>query len=114
MTHPNKIRGNNLEREIVNTAKEAGLSAKRAYASDGRSLGKSEVVDVMVEEYCIQAKRKKKVAQWLYPDFHGEDVDIVATRMDRKEALIVLTLKEWLRLNKIEKEFNNGKSKSNL
>ena len=114
MTHPNKIRGNNLEREIVNTAKEAGLSAKRAYASDGRSLGKSEVVDVMVEEYCIQAKRKKKVAQWLYPDFHGEDVDIVATRMDRKEALIVLPLKEWLRLIKIEKEFNNGKSKSNL
>ena len=114
MTHPNKIRGNNLEREIVNTAKEAGLSAKRAYASDGRSLGKSEVVDVIVEEYCIQAKRKKKVAQWLYPDFHGEDVDIVATRMDRKEALIVLPLKEWLRLIKIEKEFNNGKSKSNL
>ena len=114
MTHPNKIRGNNLEREIVNTAKEAGLSAKRAYASDGRSLGKSEVVDVIVEEYCIQAKRKKKVAQWLYPDFHGEDVDIVATRMDRKEALIVLPLKEWLRLIKIEKELNNGKSKSNL
>ena len=114
MTHRNKIRGNNLEREIVNTAKEAGLSAKRAYASDGRSLGKSEVVDVMVEEYCIQAKRKKKIAQWLYPDFHGDDVDIVATRMDRKEALIILPLTEWLRLIKIEKEFNNGKSKSNL
>ena len=51
MTHPNKVRGNNLEREIVNKAKAKGLSAKRAYASDGRSLGKSEVVDVMVEVY---------------------------------------------------------------
>ncbi len=112
MTHRNKIRGNNLERECVNIAKEEGLSAKRAYASDGRSLGKSEVVDVMVEEYCIQAKRRKKVAQWLYPDFHGDDVDIVVTRMDRKDPLAVLPYKEWIRLIKIEKEYNDGKSKS--
>ena len=28
MAHRNKIRGNNLEREIVNAAKEEGLSAK--------------------------------------------------------------------------------------
>ena len=68
MTHRNKIRGNNLEREIVNIAKKEGLSAKRAYASDGRSLGKSEVVDVIVEDFTIQCKRKKKIAQWLYPD----------------------------------------------
>jgi len=112
MTHRNKIRGNNLERECVNIAKKEGLSAKRAYASDGRSLGKSEVVDVMVEEYCIQAKRRKKVAQWLYPDFHGDDVDIVVTRMDRKDPLAVLPYKEWIRLIKIEKEYNDGKSKS--
>ena len=65
MAHKNKIRGNNLEREIVNSAKEVGLSAKRAYASDGRSLGKSEVVDVLVEDITIQAKRRKKIAAWL-------------------------------------------------
>lgn len=104
MPHKNKIRGNNLEREIVNTAKEVGLSAKRAYASDGRSLGKSEVVDVMVEGICIQAKRRKKIAQWLYPDFHGDDVDVVCTRMDRKEALIILPLKKWLELIKEKKD----------
>ena len=104
MTHPNKIRGNNLEREIVNTAKEIGLSAKRAYASDGRSLGKSEVVDVMVEDICIQAKRRKKVAAWLYPDYHGDDVDVVCTRMDRKEAIIIIPLKKWLDLIKQNKE----------
>ena len=104
MAHKNKIRGNNLEREIVNSAKEVGLSAKRAYASDGRSLGKSEKVDVMVEEICIQAKRRKKIAQWLYPDFHGDDVDVVCTRMDRKEALIILPLKKWLALIKEKKD----------
>lgn len=104
MTHRNKVRGNNLEREIVNAAKDIGLSAKRAYASDGRSLGKSEVVDVIVENTCIQAKRRKKVAQWLYPDYHGDDVDAVVTRMDRKEPLVIIPLKRFLRLIQIEKE----------
>lgn len=108
MTHKNKVRGNNLEREIVNTAKEVGLSAKRAYASDGRSLGKSEVVDVIVENTTIQAKRRKKVAQWLYPDYHGDDVDVVVTRMDRKEALAILPLQRLLELLKIEKEKLDG------
>ena len=97
MTHKNKVRGNNLEREIVNAAKDIGLSAKRAYASDGRSLGKSEVVDVVVEHTTIQAKRRKKVAQWLYPDYHGDDVDAVVTRMDRKEPLAIIPLKRFLR-----------------
>ncbi len=104
MPHKNKIRGNNLERELVNSAKEVGLSAKRAYASDGRSLGKSEVVDVIVEDVTIQAKRRKKIAQWLYPDFHGDDVDAVATRMDRKEPLIIIPYKSWVKLIKHKKE----------
>tara|TARA_R100001230_G_C5495514_1_gene41495 strand:- start:122 stop:460 length:339 start_codon:yes stop_codon:yes gene_type:complete len=104
VTHKNKVRGNNLEREIVNAAKDIGLSAKRAYASDGRSLGKSEVVDVVVEHTTIQAKRRKKVAQWLYPDYHGDDVDAVVTRMDRKEPLVIIPLKRFLRLIQIEKE----------
>lgn len=88
----------------MNDAKKIGLSAKRAYASDGRSLGKSEVVDVIVEHTTIQAKRRKKVAQWLYPDYHGDDVDAVVTRMDRKEALAIIPLKRFLRLLQIEKE----------
>jgi Holliday junction resolvase len=109
MAHKNKIRGNNLEREIVNQSKEEGLSAKRAYASDGRSLGYSEVVDCVVEDWTIQAKRRKKIAQWLYPENHGDDVDAVVTRMDRKEALIVFPLKKWI---KMMKELKDGKSKS--
>ena len=107
MTHRNKIRGNNLERECVNIAKEEGLSAKRAYASNGLALGKSEQVDCLVEGYAIQAKMKKKIAQWLYPKYHADDVDIVVTRMDRKEALAVIPYKEWIRLIKIEKEYKN-------
>ena len=109
MAHPNKIRGNALEREIVNQSKEEGLSAQRAYASDGRSLGYSEVVDCVVEDWTIQAKRRKKIAQWLYPEYHGDDVDAVVTRMDRKEALIIMPLEKWI---KMMKEIKDGKSKS--
>lgn len=111
MPHKNKIRGNNLEREIVNKAKEKGLSAKRAYASDGRSLGKSEVVDCIVEGITIQAKRRKKIAQWLYPDFHGDDVDIVVTRMDRKIALAIVPLDDWIKLIKMKKECDENNKK---
>lgn len=108
MAHKNKVRGNNLEREIVNKAKEVGLSSKRAYASDGRSLGKSEVVDVLVEDITIQAKRRKKIAAWLYPENHGDDVDVVVTRMDRMQPLAVMPLKMWLELIKIKKEKKDG------
>ncbi len=112
MTHRNKVRGNNLERECVNAAKEAGLSAERAYASNGLALGKSEQVDCLVEGYAIQAKMKKKIAQWLYPEHHADDVDLVVTRMDRKQALAVIPYKEWIRLVKIEKEYKDGKNRS--
>jgi len=108
MPHKNKIRGNNLEREIVNEAKALGLSAKRAYASDGRSLGKSEVVDVIVEDFTIQAKRRKRITQWLYPDFHGDDVDGVVTRMERKEALMVFPLRMFLEMVKKIKKYEEN------
>ena len=92
----------------MNKAKEVGLSSKRAYASDGRSLGKSEVVDVLVEDITIQAKRRKKIAAWLYPENHGDDVDVVVTRMDRMQPLAVMPLKMWLELIKIKKEKKDG------
>jgi hypothetical protein len=41
----------------------------------------------------------------LYPEFHGDDVDAVVTRMDRKEALIVFPLKKWI---KMMKELKHG------
>ena len=82
MAHKNKIRGNNLEREIVNSAKEVGLSAKRAYASDGRSLGKSEVVDVLVEEFNPQTQEIKGRCSRFAPEVDGEV--LLRTNLDEK------------------------------
>jgi Holliday junction resolvase len=39
MTHTSKRKGNAYERELVNQAIAAGLTSKRAYASNGLSLG---------------------------------------------------------------------------
>ena len=49
MTHRNKVKGNTYERELVNQAKDIGLEAKRAWASDGRSLGLHEEVDLVID-----------------------------------------------------------------
>jgi hypothetical protein len=101
MTHPSKIKGNTYERELVNAAKEAGLDSKRAYASDGRSLGLHETVDLLIDEKKIQAKRRKSIAAFMQPTEH---VDAVAIRQDRGETLIVITLNEYLELIKRTKD----------
>ena len=95
MPSPNKIKGNNFEREIVNTAKEAGLNAKRAYASDGRSLGHSETVDLIIENYRIQAKRRKKLASYLQIP---KDCDAVVFRQDRGNTLVLITLEQFIEI----------------
>ena len=99
MTHPSKVKGNTFERELVDMAKDAGLSAKRAYASNGLSLGYTEDVDCLIAGKRIQAKRRKAVAKWLIP---SDTVDMVATRPDRGETLIVMRYADLLNLLKDE------------
>lgn len=93
MTHPSKRKGNVFEWDLVNEAKDCGLPARRAYASDGRSLGLTTDVDCVIAGKKIQAKRRKKVAKWLIP---GDTVDCVATRPDRGDTLIVMRYSTFL------------------
>ena len=95
MTHPNKVKGNSFERELVNDAKAHNLDAERAYASNGKSLGESEEVDLLVDVYRIQAKRRKKLPAYLQVP---EGCDAVAFRQDRGDTLILLTWEEFLHL----------------
>jgi len=97
MTSPSKVKGNTYERELVNQAKDAGFDSKRAYASDGRSLGLHETVDLLIDGKRIQAKRRKKIASFMMPDEH---VDAVAIRQDRDGTVIVITLEEYFKLLK--------------
>ena len=95
MAHPSKAKGNKFERDIVNKAKEFGLESKRAYASNGESLGMHAEVDLLIKDYKIQAKIRKSIASYLLPN---ENVDAQIIRQDRGEAYIVLRLEDWLEL----------------
>lgn len=97
MTHPSKRKGNNYERELVNQATDSGLAAKRAYASNGESLGLHAEVDLLVGGLRVQAKRRKLVAEFMVPSDH---VDAVAIRQDRGETLVVMNWWDWLDLLK--------------
>lgn len=96
MTSKNKQKGNRFEREIVNIAKSLGLEAQRAYASDGRSLGCSEKVDVLLANKKLQLKARKTLPKWL----SLEDVDAVIIKADRQDPLVLIPLAEYLELLK--------------
>ena len=95
MPHPSKRKGNRYEREIVRQAEAAGLDADRAYASNGRALGEVEAVDVTVEGFRLQCKRRKSIAGYLKPP---QGCDVVAVREDRGESLVVLPYDRFLDL----------------
>jgi Holliday junction resolvase len=104
MTHPSKRKGNVFERELVNMARDSGIEAQRAYASNGESLGLHAEVDCLVGGYSIQAKRRKSIASFMQPT---DDVDVVALRQDFGPTLIVLRYSDWLDLIKEENHVSN-------
>ena len=97
MSSPSKIKGNTFEREVVNQAREFGLKSIRAYASNGKSLGEAEDVDVKIENLKGQCKRRKRIAKWLKPP---DCCDVALVREDRGKAYIVMEYDEWLDLIK--------------
>ena len=90
-----KQKGNRIERECVNLAKGFGSESRRAWGSDGRSLGWHEEVDIVVELPCsenaakihpfkFQVKGRKSIANYLKPcdEVYGQIL-----KEDRKEPL---------------------------
>jgi len=97
MTSPSKVKGSQYEREIVNQAKELELEAVRAYASNGKSLGKCEQVDLIIAGVTVQAKRRAKLASYMKIP---ANVDVVVMREDRGESLAVIPFRKLLQLIK--------------
>ena len=114
MSHPSKVKGNTYERELVQQAQEAGIEAERAWGSNGRALGFHEEVDCVLHvsedlTFKVQAKRRKKVADYIKPSVF---VDLQLIREDRGESLAVIRYKDLLeilaRINQQPKDENNG------
>ena len=73
MPNKSKIKGNTYERWIVNFFQAVGLSCRRAWGSDGRSMGLTEGVDgTLNDEYKWQAKCKAQISPFYIPN---EEVD---------------------------------------
>jgi len=92
-----KNKGSGFERELVNQAIESGLEAKRAYASNGESLGHHAEVDVLIAGKRIQAKRRKALPAYLCPT---DNVDAVVFRADRGDTLCLVNWFDYLDLLK--------------
>ena len=93
MASPSKQKGNRFEWEVVNQAQELGLTAERAYASNGKSLGLEEDVDVLIDKYKGQCKRRKRIAKWIKPP---ESCDIALVREDRGETYVIMEYNDFL------------------
>lgn len=109
-----KQKGNRVERECVNLAKCYGFESKRAWGSDGRSLGWHEEVDMTITPqkkaktavggskvrniYKFQVKARKSIADYLKPckEVYGQIL-----KEDRKEPLLTMRYKDFLDLLKM-------------
>ncbi len=105
-----KQKGNRIERECVNLAKGFGFESKRAWGSDGRSLGWHEEVDMVIETkdftdpdaklkntYKFQVKGRKKIGALYKPCEH---VYGQILKEDRQEPLVTIRYKDLLMLFK--------------
>ena len=87
----NRQRGAELQREMVNLAKDNGL---KAFNRD-RGGAQHEQGDVEIHGLYWGCKRRKKAAKWLYPEKkeHG-----VFFREDRGEAMVAMPAEFFIKL----------------
>lgn len=110
MPSKSKIKGSAYERELVHQFIKAGFDAKRAYASNGQSLGLHEEVDLVVnlfmsrledshftEEFRIQAKRRASLPKYLGLT---DNVDAAVFRQNNDESYILMKLDRFLEMIK--------------
>ena len=93
-----KQKGNRFERECVEKAKKSGVTSERAYASNGKSLGEAETVDVMIvansgRKRC-QCKVRNRIAEYIKVP---EGCDVTLIKEDRGEIYVVQKYDDWLR-----------------
>ena len=100
MSHPSKIKGNKFERAVVKKAELFEIDGKRAWASDGRSLGLDAEVDVVIgnkkynDEMHVQCKIRKRLPEYIFPKNNAIDSHVI--RENRGEAYIVLRYEDYL------------------
>tara|TARA_R100000781_G_scaffold113801_2_gene83102 strand:- start:794 stop:1117 length:324 start_codon:yes stop_codon:yes gene_type:complete len=94
MPNKSKQKGNRFERQIVQMCTEKDIPSKRAWGSNGMSLGMAEEVDVLIDsDIKVQAKVRKAMGAWMLP---SDEVDLQVIKRDRGQALVVMRFDDWL------------------
>jgi len=111
VSSPSKAKGNRLERAIVKAFTDAGHDCKRAWGSNGRSIGMPEDVDNVATvngvQLRIQAKARKRVADFMKPP---PSCNAAIIKEDRGDMLIVLRLQDFLQCIHDTAQFEGPKS----
>ena len=89
-----KAKGTTYENELVKKLKDNGFKdVKRAWGSDGRSMGEAPDVDIMCDGVKIQAKRRKTIPKWL----NLGSCDVVMFREDRSITFVCMTFDDYIK-----------------
>ena len=96
MPSKSKAKGNRFEREVVKLAKEYGLESNRAWGSDGRSLGLHPEVDLTIEEYTVQCKVRKRIAEWLKPSEQIEGLHLQCVKESRGQIYAIMSMTDLM------------------
>jgi len=112
MPNKEKAKGNRFEKECVSVAEQHGFGAKRAWGSDGRSLGLDSEVDIVIEyllakdisrQMRVQCKVRKNIAKYLLPP---DKCDITLLKEDRGEIYATIRYKDLLELIQLTFQLN--------
>ena len=100
MSHPSKRKGCKFERDCCNKAELFEIPSKRAWGSDGRSMGLHQEVDIVLgdkkhsDEMHVQCKIRKRLPSYIFPKENVVDSHLI--REDRGETYIVLRYDDYL------------------
>jgi len=82
-----KRKGVGYERELVRKLSALGFQVKRTWGSTGRSIGLDEEVDLILEGYTVQCRRRRKLPAWMHTR-----ADMLMCREDRGQTYVVMPL----------------------
>jgi hypothetical protein len=101
MSNPSKRKGYAFEKEVLDKALARGLSAERAWGSNGQAKGWHQEVDEKIEGDRAQLKSRKKLPEIVRPSEH---VDVQIVKENRGTTWVIMSLDRYFDLLEFEKE----------
>lgn len=100
MPSKSKKKGYTYEAELVKALEARGLTAERAWGSNGKAIGETDDVDIVFLDsegfrWKVQAKRRASLPSYIKPP---EGAHVTMLREDRGQTMVVIPLELWLEM----------------